>query len=87
METPKAYREAGVTYFVPPFTDQEQVYVDGHKLVPVASKWKHVPTGDEGVHIVYLFPEDVKRFPLLLDHWNRTEQWRYSLTNATPVVF
>jgi hypothetical protein len=86
METPKAYREVGITYFVPPFTYQEEIYVGCYRLLPVVYRWKHAPTGREGTHTVYLFPEDVKRFPLLLAHWNRCEEWEYTLTNHVLVI-
>jgi hypothetical protein len=78
MQDPRAYREAGVTYFVPPFTEGENLYVNCYKLVPITYQWKNKPTGRMGTHIVFLFPEDVKRFPSLLQQWNRTQEWEYS---------
>ena len=86
MKTPREYREANVTYLVPPFTNTEDIFVRRYGLLPVVYKWKNVPTGRTGTHTVYLFPEDVKRFPNLLAHWNRTAEWKYTLTNSVLVV-
>ena len=86
MQTPTGYREAGVTYYVPPFRREEQIYVECYKMVPVRYKWNYVPTGKEGTHVVYLFKEDVKRFPCLIEYWNRTADWKYTLTNSSAVV-
>lgn len=37
-----------------------------------------------GFHVVYVFPEDVKNFQKLIDHWNGYSpfggDWQYSLT-------
>lgn len=82
----KAYREAGITYWVPPFTEAEEIYLGSYRCLPVVYRWTHKPTGRTGTHTVYMFPEDVKHFPTLLAHWNRTEEWEYTLTNCPLMV-
>lgn len=78
MKDPTCYREADVTYYVGPFTSEEQIFVDCYKLRAMRYGWRHNPTGRTGHHTVYVFPEDVKRFPRLVAHWNRTKEWTYS---------
>ena len=78
MKEPKSYREEGITYFVGPFLYDEQIYVDCYKLRAVTYNWYNKPTGKMGVHTIFLFPEDVKKLPQLIAHWNRTEEWVYS---------
>lgn len=81
---PLMLREAGVTYCVPPFTYQEQIYVSSYRMVPVRYAWKYVPMNRTGFHVVYVFPEDVKNVQKLIDHWNGYSpfggDWQYSLT-------
>lgn len=77
------YREVGITYCVPPFLKKEEKAVRG--MVPIVYYWHYRPTGRRGTHIVFIFPEDEKRFPSLLAHWNRTENWHYSLANPVSI--
>lgn len=77
---PKSYREAGITYWVPPFTEAESIYLASYQCVRVAYQWKHKATGRAGMHAVYLFKSDVQRFPKLLERWSGcTKEWEYSL--------
>lgn len=80
MMEPKAFREAEITYFVPPFSSEEQIYIDCYKLERVTYQWKHLPSGKTGQHSVCLFDKnDIHR---LIGHWNRTKDWEYSLTSS-----
>ena len=77
MQEPRMCREAGITYCSPSFLEEEKLWVSIY-MRPVTYKWKHITSGGTGFHVVYVFTEDVKRFPLLLAHWNRAEDWEYS---------
>lgn len=83
---PIMYHEVGITYCVPPFTKAEEIYIGSFGMVPVSYRWTHKPTGKTGLHIVHVFSESVKRFPILIAHWNRTEEWEYTLPNAKVEV-
>ncbi len=83
MEEPRMYRDAGVTYCVPPFTAAEQIGVDCHRMQRMTYAWKHKPTGRTGSHTVYVFHYEVKRFPDLISRWNlcMPDVWEYSFKN------
>lgn len=74
----KMFHEAGVTYCVPPFTRDEQINVDYSGMQPIAYRYRHCG-GHEGTDTVYIFPEGKKDFLNLLAHWNRAEDWTYTL--------
>lgn len=78
MQEPNAYREAGVTYFVPAFTDAEKHWIEAHRLMAVVYTWRHKQSGKTGQHTIFVWT--LATLPVLLRHWNKaTTQWEYSL--------
>lgn len=79
---PKLYCEAGIHYYVPPFAADEIIPFG---ICHVRYYWRHKPTGRSGMHYVYLLQPG--KMNVLIEHWNRTENWEYSLTDYRPVVY
>lgn len=74
MKTPKAFHEAGVIYYVPPFASDETL---PYEMCRVRYYWKHKPTGRTGSHAIML--DGPGLIHGLIGHWNRTEEWEYSV--------